>query len=154
MIITKIKDLRKEAADKHTIDLGNGIIGFKFHNVTKYYENDIVFVSHESKHINLIPLELVDRVEGVIVYFDSDNVSHCEIYECICLKYEREQLTEDIHFHIEISRRTFWQSCQSMQISSNVTTLNWAFCCAASCTTIHLMALHTKKAKSLATYWM
>lgn len=69
--------MRKEPSDKHTIDLGNGIVGFKFHNVTKYYENDIVFVSHESKHINLIPVELVDRVEGVIVYFDSDNVSHC-----------------------------------------------------------------------------
>lgn len=68
-------DLRKEPSDKHTIDLGDGIVGFKFHNVTKYYENDIVFISHESKHINLVPVELLDRVEGVIVYFDSDNVS-------------------------------------------------------------------------------
>lgn len=70
-------DLRKEAADKDTIDLGNGVIGFKFHNVTKYYENDIVLLSHETKHINTVPVELLDRVEGLIVYFDSDNVSKC-----------------------------------------------------------------------------
>lgn len=44
------------------------------HNVTKYYENDLVFISHESKHINLVPVELLERIEGVIVYFDSDNV--------------------------------------------------------------------------------
>lgn len=77
-------DLRKEPVDKHTIDLGDGIIGFKYHNVTKYYENDIVFLSHEANHINLIPLELVNRVEGVIVYFDSDNVSYCVyVYACV-----------------------------------------------------------------------
>lgn len=70
-------DLRKEAADKNTIDLGNGVIGFKFHNVTKYYENDIVFLSHQTKHVNSVPVELLDRVEGLIVYFDSDNVRNC-----------------------------------------------------------------------------
>lgn len=68
-------DLRKESADKNTIDLGNDVVGYKFHNVTKYYENDIIFLSHESKHINLVPVELLDRIEGVIIYFDSDNVS-------------------------------------------------------------------------------
>lgn len=74
-----IEDLRKEAADKNTVELCDGFVGFKFHNVTKYYENDIVFLSHESKHINLVPLELLDQVEGVIVYFDSDNVCFCNI---------------------------------------------------------------------------
>lgn len=67
-------DLRKESANTNTIDLGNDIVGYKFHNVTKYYENDLVFLSHESKHINLVPVELLDRIEGVIIYFDADNV--------------------------------------------------------------------------------
>lgn len=161
-------DLRKEPSDKHTIDLGDGIVGFKFHNVTKYYENDIVFVSHESKHINLIPLGLVDRVEGVIVYFDSDNVSHClrallfihVKYVCQFIEYYLLHcIFLRTHFRLPLvklgkSRKTFWRSYQFMQISSNATTLNWAFCCAANCTTIHTMASHTRKARNLATYWM
>lgn len=69
-------DLRKEPADQNTIDLGDEIVGYKFHNVTKYYENDLVFLSHESKHINVVPFDLIGRIEGVIVYFDSDNVRH------------------------------------------------------------------------------
>lgn len=73
-------DLRKEPADQNTIDLGNGVIGYKFHNVTKYYENDLVFLSHESKHINVVPIDLLDCIEGVIVYFDSDNVSSNELF--------------------------------------------------------------------------
>ncbi|XP_031637450.1 uncharacterized protein LOC116349927 isoform X2 [Contarinia nasturtii] len=68
-----IDNLRKESSDKNTIDLGNNVLGYKFHNCTKYYENDLVFLSHESNHINLVPVELLDRIEGVIVYFDSDN---------------------------------------------------------------------------------
>lgn len=69
-------DLRKEPpTNQNTIDFGNDIVGYKFHNVTKYYENDLVFLSHESKHINLVPMELLEQIEGVIVYFDSDNVS-------------------------------------------------------------------------------
>lgn len=67
-------DLRKEPNTQNTIDFGNDTIGYKFHNVTKYYENDLVFLSHESKHINLVPIELLEQIEGVIVYFDSDNV--------------------------------------------------------------------------------
>lgn len=68
-------DLRKNTPDKNTVDLGDGVTGFKFHNVTKYYENDIVFLSHESKHPSSLPFALLDRIEGLIVYFDSDNVS-------------------------------------------------------------------------------
>lgn len=74
-------DLRKESADKNTIDLGNDVVGYKFHNVTKYYENDLVFLSHESKHINLVPVDLLERIEGVIIYFDSDNVSIFELFK-------------------------------------------------------------------------
>lgn len=62
-------------ADENTVELVDGIIGYKFHNVTKYYENDILFLSHESKHINLIPIELLSQVEGCLIYFDSENAS-------------------------------------------------------------------------------
>lgn len=62
-------------ADVDTIDIDGNIKGYKFHNVTKYYENDIVFIAHEDKHINLLPIELLEHVEGCIVYFDSENVS-------------------------------------------------------------------------------
>lgn len=58
-----------------TIDIDGNIKGYKFHNVTKYYENDIIFIAHEDKHINLVPIELLEHVEGCIVYFDSENVS-------------------------------------------------------------------------------
>lgn len=67
--------MRKEPEDRNIVDLGDGAIGFKFHNVTKYYENDIAFMTHEPKHINLMPIDLMDRIEGVIIYFDADNVS-------------------------------------------------------------------------------
>lgn len=62
-------------ADENTVDLGGGIVGYKFHNITKYYENDILFLSHGTMHINLVPLELLDQVEGCLIYFDADNVS-------------------------------------------------------------------------------
>lgn len=61
-------------ANENTVELVDGIVGYKFHNVTKYYENDILFLSHESKHINLIPIELLSQVEGCLIYFDSENV--------------------------------------------------------------------------------
>lgn len=67
-------DIRKVDADTNTVDLDGKIKGYKFHNVTKYYENDIVFISHEDKHINLVPIELLEDVEGCIVYFESENV--------------------------------------------------------------------------------
>lgn len=68
-------DLRKEPAEKNTIKLCDNITGYKFHNVTKYYENDIAFLSHESNHVNIIPAELLERIEGLIIYFDSEDVS-------------------------------------------------------------------------------
>lgn len=150
-IIFLIQDLRKESSDQNTIDLENGVIGYKFHNVTKYYENDLVFLSHESKHINMVPLELLGRVEGVIVYFDSDNVSYLYRNEII--------FPSIVHFlnvffsPILFYRKIFCPSCQFMRISSNRITLNLAFCCAANCTIIHWMELHTKKAKNSAMFW-
>lgn len=69
-----VPDLRKESPDQNTIELCDNTTGYKFHNVTKYYENDIILLSHESKHISLIPVELLERIEGFIIYFDSDNV--------------------------------------------------------------------------------
>lgn len=68
-------DLRKESVEQNTIKLCDNITGYRFHNVTKYYENDIAFLSHESNHVNLIPAELLERIEGLIIYFDSENVS-------------------------------------------------------------------------------
>lgn len=60
--------------NENIVNLCDDIIGYKYQNVTKYYENDIVFVSHVDKHINLIPVELRERIEGLIVYFDAEDV--------------------------------------------------------------------------------
>lgn len=73
-IVRSAADIRKLPANESTVGLCGDVVGYKYHNVTKYYENDIVFVSHESKHISLIPAELHDRIEGCIIYFDAENV--------------------------------------------------------------------------------
>lgn len=63
----------------NTVELGNNLIGFKYRNVTKYYENDIVFVQQPSHSVVGIPLEILDRVEGCIVHFDAKKVSDLEV---------------------------------------------------------------------------
>lgn len=74
IFISYFSDIRKVEADVNTIEIDGNIKGYKFHNVTKYYENDIVFIAHEGKQINSLPVALLEQIEGCIVYFDSDNV--------------------------------------------------------------------------------
>lgn len=57
-----------------TEDLGNNLTGYKYHNVTKYYENDIVFLSQNKEPLNALPIDVLNRIEGCIVYFDANNV--------------------------------------------------------------------------------
>lgn len=68
-------DIRKTPIEEATVDLGNNITGYKYRNLTKYYENDIIFVSQNRQPLSLLPGDIVSRLEGCIVYFDAHNVS-------------------------------------------------------------------------------
>jgi len=68
-----INNIRKTPIEETTVDLGNNITGFKYRNVTKYYENDIIFISQNSQPLSLLPGDIVGRLEGCIVYFDANN---------------------------------------------------------------------------------
>lgn len=70
-----LTDIRKTSPENDTIQVNDDTIGYKYHNITKYYENDILFVSQNEKSLDLIHPDLLDHIEGLIIYFDANNVN-------------------------------------------------------------------------------
>lgn len=76
-------DIRQTPADCASAlqtSLDGGLCGHPFAVVTKYYTAGIQFVRHDGA-LDALPESVQAAVEGMLIYFDAENVSKCNNWD-------------------------------------------------------------------------
>ena len=102
-LISLILDIRNisNEENKKLIDK-NDLIGYLHEISTKYYKTEIVLLPVDN--LQNLPDSVTDKLEGVLIYFDSGNVSLFN------------QLLDLLKLNLKFSsgRGRFWRCCQIM----------------------------------------